>query len=958
MNKHEGRFSFAHIFKWEQQVLLASRAKVPFTDTPQSLGESSIPEATAAGPIPKIADLNKDAAVSNLAGLAMSGGGIRSATFNLGVLQAMADLGILRHFDYMSTVSGGGYIGGWLSKWIHARGGSIEKVEEELCTATDGEDRPRSEPGPVLFLRRYSNFLTPRTGLFSADTWTLISTYIRNTTLNMAMLVAWMCLLFLIPRGVLWLVDRQLKLADQFLPATIIFLVTVCSMALNISLKGKALRGMLAAQSQAWVLMTVCLPLLLAGFFGSIAVLQNREALTSFSENLGVASNSNDWWLLVPGGIYFAVWSIGWGIAQKLNSDANKPYAKQRSEMPSIHYRISEAMGHLLCALGSLAVGSFLLVILCSKWRVPLADINAIELTTFGMPFMLTLFGITLTLMIGLIGRLYSDGSREWWARQGAWTIILSVTWLTIFGCTFYLPAILAWAFNNYFISSTFATAATTLITYLGLKSGSSKKTGATEGRGKFELVALIAPYAFSILLIGLMTTATQAILSSLPDVPYPKTVKNFDNLPYFISAYLDHSLHIGINNVCTVFTICLAAALILGWRLDINKFSLYMMYRLRLVRAYFGASNFSRAPHPFTGFDGDDDPKLHDLLEQKGPNGANGIVQRPYHICNAAINLVNGKELAWQNRKAANFCFTPGYCGFELPLGSAAERGAYRSTKLYASQSALGDDSDNVVKLGTAVAVSGAAANPNMGYHSSPPLNFLMTLFNLRLGRWSPNPVKDGTWKRSSPRIGLFSILAELFGLTDTEASFLNLSDGGHFENLGLYELVRRRCQLIIVVDASCDDKYHFDDLGNAIRKCLTDFNIPITLDVRSIQNDDKAALQRSCCVTGRISYHQADGGSQEGVLLYLKPAVIGGENADLFNYYRLHPEFPHQTTADQWFDESQFDSYRSLGKHIALGGLKNAVSSAKSAGAMADTKKFVQHMCASLNPLPPSQQ
>ena len=119
---------------------------------------------------------------SNLFGLALSGGGIRSATFSLGVLQALARQRLLSRFDYLSTVSGGGYIGAWLSAWV-VRVGGISKVEEELS-------RTGTPVAPIEFLRSYSNYLTPRTGVFGVDTWTAIATWMRNFSPNMLIVIA------------------------------------------------------------------------------------------------------------------------------------------------------------------------------------------------------------------------------------------------------------------------------------------------------------------------------------------------------------------------------------------------------------------------------------------------------------------------------------------------------------------------------------------------------------------------------------------------------------------------------------------------------------------------------------------------------------------------------------------------------------------------------------------------
>lgn len=928
--------TFADVFAREHALLTPAQSSPTAADDAQ-------PKAEAV-----LSSLYDEAARRQFAGLALSGGGIRSATFNLGVLQALADLGLLSKFDYLSTVSGGGYIGGWLSKWIHVEEKGVEGVEQKLRSAGNGAV-PRSEPKEVQFLRKYSNYLTPKSGLFTADTWTLICTYVRNTMLNMTMLVTWMALLFLLPRVMLLLVDqlRDHQQAIVWPLSAFIFLACVFSMALNISLKGPVLQKCGWVQNQKWVLRSVCYPLMIAAFLGSIAFVQYRDEMIGYLDNLEWASLEATW-LLLPGAVYSFFWGCGWALAQKLNRDAAlTPGAPKRWGFPPGVWRQTglEALGHALCAIGALAVGTLLMVWLCkSLGATALSGLINVHLVTLGMPAMLCVFGVTMTLMIGLIGRLYSDASREWWARQGAWTVIMAVAWLVVCSATFYLPPLLAWAFDRYATSASLATGLTTLVTYLGLRSGSGKSTGQPGKSGTLELLAQLAPYAFGVLFLGLLTTGLMTLVAgALPPVSYPPFFDDGAVLPLFFDRHLTLSDNLAWRDIQPTMAVCALAAVLLGWRVDINKFSLYMMYRLRLSRAYFGASNNERLPHPFTGFDPGDDLPLADLLHLRPRAGEAvmaGPVPRPYHLFNSAVNLVQGNELAWQTRKAANFVFSPAFCGFELPAANGGV-GGFRPTAGYASRSAIGDDHDNGIKLGTAVAISGAAASPNMGYHSSPPLSFLMTLFNLRLGRWSPNPAQ-ASWQRASPVFGLVSIVKELFGLTNAESNFLYLSDGGHFENLGLYELVRRRCRLIVVVDASCDNGDRFEDLGNAIRKCLTDFNVPITLDVGKLPGA-AGGIPRGSFVTGRIHYHQADGGSHEGVLLYLKPALTGGENADIFNYSRLHPAFPHETTADQWFDESQFDSYRSLGRHIATRALGPAVAAAVGAGSSGDQKNFI---------------
>jgi hypothetical protein len=220
----------------------------------------------------------------------------------------------------------------------------------------------------------------------------------------------------------------------------------------------------------------------------------------------------------------------------------------------------------------------------------------------------------------------------------------------------------------------------------------------------------------------------------------------------------------------------------------------------------------------------------------------------------------------------------------------------------------------DSTISLGTAMAISGAAANPNAGYHSSPAVAFLLTVFNARLGWWIGNPIGE-RWKHPSPPIGLFYLLSELFGFSGVKRAFVNLSDGGHFDNMGLYELVRRRCRYIIVCDAEQDDRYSFNGMAGAIRKCRVDFGVVIEMSTSAIV-PNRRRVSAAHVAFGTIRY---PGEEECGTLIYLKASLTGDEPSDVQEYRDRNPEFPHQTTGDQFFDESQFESYRALGQHIA---------------------------------------
>ena len=169
--------------------------------------------------------------------------------------------------------------------------------------------------------------------------------------------------------------------------------------------------------------------------------------------------------------------------------------------------------------------------------------------------------------------------------------------------------------------------------------------------------------------------------------------------------------------------------------------------------------------------------------------------------------------------------------------------------------------------------------------------------------------------------------IVGEAFGLTDDENPYVNLSDGGHFENLGLYEMVRRRCSFILVSDAGQDSTFAFEDLGNAIRKIYIDLHIRITFNhsILIYERPGKGEQPRkgTYFATAVIHYEEVDklpSGKppKPGRLIYVKPTLYGAEPADVFNYGRMSTAFPHESTANQFFTESQFESYRALGFHI----------------------------------------
>jgi hypothetical protein len=268
------------------------------------------------------------------------------------------------------------------------------------------------------------------------------------------------------------------------------------------------------------------------------------------------------------------------------------------------------------------------------------------------------------------------------------------------------------------------------------------------------------------------------------------------------------------------------------------------------------------------------------------------------------------------------------------------------------------------MLPLGSWVGISGAAVSTGNGARTSLGLSLLAGLANVRLGRWWDSGVERsyGSGARTGARPNLGArcevFLARLFPVQvylldeflarfpGTARRHWYLSDGGHFEDLGGYELVRRRLPLIVLVDAEQDTDYGFEALANLVRKARLDFGAEIrflneeeldrevdtalrhcfgtleklrrgTWKEGKLAEADRAGLSQAHAALARIHYPGSD--DPPSRLLLIKPALTGDEPEDLLQYHEAHPDFPQESTADQFFDEAQWESYRKLGEHVA---------------------------------------
>ena len=327
----------------------------------------------------------------------------------------------------------------------------------------------------------------------------------------------------------------------------------------------------------------------------------------------------------------------------------------------------------------------------------------------------------------------------------------------------------------------------------------------------------------------------------------------------------------------------------------DVNLTSIHSFYRDRLSKAYLFQTNQDGE------IQSNDDQKLSGL-NRKG-------TVAPYHLVNVALNLQGSSDPDLRGRNADFFVFSKCFTG--------SERMGYCDT-------AQMEKHHQHLNLGTAMAISGAAAAPNMGVTTIKPLMFIMTLLNIRLGYWLPNPslFERSSWRGRMYRkvflrgAGAGYLWKEALGAVDEKGGFVNVSDGGHLENLGVYELLRRHCKLIIAVDGEADPDLSFGSLVRLIRYARIDMGIEIEIDLTELRLG-KDNLSRKHWVLATIDY----GEQQKGRLLYIKSSITGDESDDIRDYRSRNPVFPHESTADQFFSEDQFEAYRSLGFHIADG-------------------------------------
>jgi len=796
---------------------------------------------------------------ADLSGIALSGGGIRSASFCLGVLQALSYAGWLKRLDYQSSVSGGGYIGGSLTWLLHRK-----------WRGANGEDIPYG-----LERRDFPYGSYPMVGMEDVD-------------------------------------------------------AAGNSEAWNVY-KGRMLRYL--RQNARYLTPGNGINFL------SLAAVVLRNMLFSF---------------FVYGGVIVALFALIWPYAFEPAADV-RAFQWLAERLPWFPAGINRAQGALI-ALALLLLGAA--VVYVGRTWLPRKLSSGYRLRYFYERWMGRMLALLFLLaIIGFLPYVYCWIDQAGRSQPERAQISLSGK---------------SQALGEISLKGDIKRPATVEPARCLQPDDAAVQTA----KWRFE--------NFKAAFLGAFSALIGAIASLLAFVQEGKQRKKIPTGVYV--AIASFGVIFGLLLLAYHFAGLLQTAPLLepgGWMLavalfllflrfpNLNYLSIHRYYRDRLMETF--TPNLPDAIHvngPVPGaVKSADSTPLSEMVDV-AKAGAWG----PYPIINTNIVLVSSDIPKFRGRGGDNFILTPKFCG------SNATGWCETRCSPYANMT-----------LPTAIAISGAAVHSNVssgnGLARTPWLSFLMGFFNIRLGYWADNPtpqwerlcrIAQATQRQFETKApcdypatqvmlrlwnGIFQMWCRLISIIKMSFQYLlslrlfatlskpnalypgifemfmrknlnensrmvQLSDGGHFENLGLYELIRRKLRLIIVCDGTADPRCGFEDLANAIEKVRADFGALVLFDSKDLETlTPKSVLETGENAGKKVSY--AERGHligrviykdrSEATLLYLTTAFFQEVSADLFAYRKAHDEFPDEPTSDQFFDEQQFEAYRELGYQAA---------------------------------------
>ena len=823
-------------------------------------------------------------------GLALSGGGIRSATFCLGVLQALAKAKfshsnakakdtkttLLARFDFLSTVSGGGYVGSFFSALFRPRSrvidpktGIPEIISPELAAKDAYRALQNDPPGRMA-------------GAVAADSADPPLRWLRENGRYLA------------PNG----------------PGDLLYDVTI------------AVRNLISVHYVAGI--TLLTLFLLAFSFRFLSVGLTGEYLLPIE----MAMQPDD--ATMHGAIWWSPWFLaaaGWILLLVLPIGAAYWY---RLDTPVVSWNWVRNLATSVPALVAMmmaGVGSFVFITATSKTVVPVFA----PPTGDGEMLALLLFNIMLCMSVVIyfwLARHDQMPSREFRSnatRTLSWHIggvllVLAFAAIETGGQTLYLW--MRTAETSVPTVASIAAGMTAMIALIRTFSPALAQPGKGGLLTRIPLDMILGIVGIVLLTMILITWHALASYFFLGDFTLPAATGR----PLILLAFCEPSwgsiatptqflLLIGklpwqFTSVCIVATF--SAGVFLGF---VNLSSLQTMYSARLSRAYLGASNRSRFASGndtlknVTEPDADDDFTHAAYFDDQNLG--------PAHIINVTINATTGSGDALTQRDRQG-----------LPMAITPDGILVEGVPWLKNDMAL-------LKIGQWIGISGAAFSTGIGRGTSLGKALVLGLTNVRLGWW---------WQAGqNDRKAIFPLWRnQAYLLRELRASFMGkdgahwyLSDGGHFENTAVFELLRRRLDVVVCCDCGADPDYEFEDLANLMRLARIDFAADFTpvspaqtplLSARAadiapyfaMNAADLAASagnDNKCALLYRVTYKNS---AQETLLIVLKPRLIKDAPLDIVQYHSGHPDFPQQSTIDQFFDEAQWESYRKLGALI----------------------------------------
>ncbi|MBU4263962.1 MAG: patatin-like phospholipase family protein [Proteobacteria bacterium] len=877
-------------------------------------------------------------ASKTLVGLALSGGGIRSAATNLGILQGLSKSGMLQFVDYLSTVSGGGYIGACLSSLLSNPRDNFGKVtteptykfssdvDSEALFNTSWESFPFRDDHVSLpanrqelsgqeqmeHIRTRASYLTPRPRYLS-DTLMRAVGAVTFTTLTPFL---WFLLVMILLTSVYMGIVAGLAPAMKKTPTP-----QQISAKASIGEDGSLKVACEAADKQS------------AG--KEITNHQSAdEGDEKFSDTKGAWKTIKHyskqpfidlvdnlpwktWFIPLAAGVLLGVGLPCFFLRKPARKTASGESAQQA--LPEAGGEDPEGVANrkrfrAICLLISIFLGGVLCLaaVALRKWGMGSAQgamllLPGVSLAGAYLGSGLYYFAIIEVMrpMRSTILGMWPDEILIKWRNQVSqrvmnpelWTkenrsILNMIQGACFVGLVFTL--LLALLPGLILASDGVYVACVQVPLMFGLKfwlAGQDKKASEKKGKKipeKFKnwLLGLLVPLVVLLAVVWVGSILTSKIIAPT----WPEMSSGWARWKLLFVV-------LGSGALLAVFS-C--------W-VDVNKASPHYFYRDRLAEAFlrtFGRRLPEDVGYGYVSKRDDTEMELKELhgVDADDPRKCKG--RGPYLLINATLNLTAAHDLKGFNRKGEVFTFSRCYVG--------SERTGYVRTEDYEK---------GELKLARTMTISGAAATSVMGVNSSLLLSFASTIVGIRLGYWLENAFNcrwNSRWQKLYklfPAAG--QLLQELSSYTDDRGPEIYLSDGGHSgDNLGILPLLRRRARIIIASDAECDPDHAFDSFNSSVRQAYVDEGIKISISLQNIYRNEDGGSAKHYAV-GRILY--PDRPWQHSWIIILKNTMTKEEVAPLINYQHKHNDFPHESTGDQFFTEEQFESYRALGRHAA---------------------------------------